>query len=49
MKLPVLSLSYESASYRKMGRVERAEEIDRFIYKTSAVTGRQEASNDFTV
>ncbi|MDR1705161.1 MAG: hypothetical protein LBS19_10840 [Clostridiales bacterium] len=49
MKLPVLSLSYESAAYRKMGRVERAEEIDRFIYKTSTSADRQEASNDFTV
>ncbi|MCL2771869.1 MAG: hypothetical protein FWD71_00845 [Oscillospiraceae bacterium] len=32
MKLPVLNLSYESSAYRKLGRFERADEIDNFLY-----------------
>ncbi|MCL4455471.1 MAG: hypothetical protein M1157_07540 [Deinococcus sp.] len=31
MKVPVLSLSYEAEAYRKMGREERADLIERFL------------------
>jgi hypothetical protein len=34
MTLPVLDLKYESAAYRKMGRFERADIIDKFINET---------------
>ncbi|MCL2221463.1 MAG: hypothetical protein FWC20_04825 [Oscillospiraceae bacterium] len=31
MTVPVLSLSYESSAYRKMGRHDRADAIDKFL------------------
>jgi len=31
MTLPVLDLNYESSAYRKLGRANRANEIDRFL------------------
>lgn len=31
MRLPVLSLAYEAKAYRRMGRIERAGEIEQFI------------------
>ena len=31
MTLPVLNMQYESAAYRKMGRLLRADDIDRFL------------------
>lgn len=31
MRIPVLSLAHEAAAYRKLGRTERADEIERFL------------------